>query len=73
VKNNDAEKAEVVRTAFFAKFRQNGQLAKKLLETSDAILYEDSPDDLFWGAKGQNMIGKLVMEVRDALKKEDGQ
>jgi predicted NAD-dependent protein-ADP-ribosyltransferase YbiA (DUF1768 family) len=29
---------------------------------------EDSPDDLFWGAKGENWIGKLVMEVRTAIK-----
>jgi ribA/ribD-fused uncharacterized protein len=68
VKKTDTEKVATIRKAFFAKFEQNPELAKKLIETGDAILLEDSPDDLFWGAKGENWIGKLVMEVRTAIK-----
>ena len=67
VKKTNEEKVATIRKAFFAKFEQNKKLAEKLIETGDAILLEDSPDDLFWGAKGQNWIGKVVMEVRESL------
>jgi ribA/ribD-fused uncharacterized protein len=54
------------------KFSQHPDLAEKLLATGDAILIEDSPTDSFWGigqdGKGQNMLGKLLMEVRSKLK-----
>lgn len=61
------EKAATMRRAFFAKFLQNKDLAQKLVDTGDAVLLEASPDDLFWGEKGENWIGKVVMEVRAHL------
>lgn len=61
---------DTIRRAFAAKLEQNRDLARKLLETGDAMLYEDSPGDPFWGAKGENYIGKAVMEVRESLRKK---
>ncbi len=53
-----------------AKFSQNLELKQKLLDTGDAKLHEDSPTDMFWGVKGKDMLGKLLMEVREKLKKQ---
>lgn len=51
-----------------AKFSQNKNLKRKLLSTGNAILHEDSPDDMFWGKKGSNWLGILLMGIRDELK-----
>ena len=52
-----------------AKIEQNPYVKKKLLETKDYIICEDSPKDDFWGIgadrKGQNNLGKLWMKIRD--------
>lgn len=50
-----------------AKFQQNPDLRERLLATGDATLHEDSPTDLFWGKKGQDMLGRLLMQVREEL------
>ena len=53
------------------KFDQHPRLAKKLMETHPAILIEDSGSD-YWGIgkpeeKGFNLMGKMLMIIRDAL------
>lgn len=57
-------KIEVMLRGLRAKFSQNPELRKKLLETRDAVLHENSPTDMFWGIKGKSMLGKLLMQVR---------
>lgn len=56
------------------KFFQNGYLARKLLETGDDELVEvNTWNDTFWGVcngKGQNWLGKLLMDLRNDLKEE---
>lgn len=64
----DTKKVNVMLTGLRAKFTQNKELADKLLATGDAILHEDSPTDMFWGKKGQDMLGKLLMQIREELK-----
>jgi ribA/ribD-fused uncharacterized protein len=63
------KKADVMKRGIRAKFK-NSVLRQKLLDTEDAILHEDSPTDIFWGKKGKDMLGKLLMEVREEIKKE---
>lgn len=52
-----------------AKFTQHPDLMEKLRETWPSPLIEESNTDPFWGigkkGNGQNMLGKLLMEVRD--------
>jgi ribA/ribD-fused uncharacterized protein len=75
---------EVVVKGNYAKFFQNDNLKKILLETKDAILVEASPYDRIWGVgiskenpdiynpakwRGQNLLGKALMEVRKQLSK----
>lgn len=70
----------------YAKFSQNERLKKILLDTGNKILVEASPTDRIWGIglseydirctdeskwRGQNLLGKALMEVRDMLRKEE--
>ena len=67
-------KVEVMQLAVLSKFEQHPDLAEKLLNTLDAVLIEDSPTDSFWGCgadgKGKNMLGEVLLEVRDRLSSE---
>lgn len=67
----DAAKVEVMRRAVRAKFEQNPELAGRLRATGAAELVEDSDADSFWGAgadgRGQNWLGRMLMEVRQQL------
>jgi len=50
----------------------NPQLAKQLLDTKDFELIEGNTwGDTFWGVcsgKGQNNLGKILMQIRNELK-----
>lgn len=56
-----------------AKLDQHPYILKKLMETEDMEIVEDSPKDSFWGRgsdhQGENHLGKLWMKIRDELKK----
>ena len=58
----------VMYVGLVAKFTQNPVLKEKLLNTGSANLHEDSPDDLIWGVKGEDRLGKLLMKVREELR-----
>lgn len=75
----------VMKRGLKAKFRQNPAIRKMLLGTSDAILAECSPTDKKWGIgidikdparldtskwEGKNLLGRILMEVRDELRLE---
>ena len=68
------------------KFTQNESLKNKLLATGESLMIEASPYDKIWGAglsesdplildkknwKGENLLGKVLMSVRDYIKLED--
>jgi N-glycosidase YbiA len=58
-----------------AKFTQNDKLTQYLLSTGDAELVENSPYDSFWGRgkdwNGRNMLGKMLMKLRDYIRDEN--
>jgi ribA/ribD-fused uncharacterized protein len=68
----DDVKVEVMNTALRHKFKQNPELLKKLMETNDKVLHEDSPYDFVWGWQnnGKDLLGKCLMKVRDELRQE---
>jgi len=63
-------KVEIMLKGLRAKF-EDRLLRKKLLETGDAVLHEGSPTDPFWGKRGKDMLGKLLMQVREEIRKEN--
>lgn len=58
----------------YSKFAYNDDLKEKLLATGDAVLVEGNTwNDTYWGVckgKGKNHLGKILMEVREALREE---
>ena len=70
----ESVKVSVMRTAVEAKFRQHDHLAKLLLSTGNATLVEHTDADAFWGdggdGTGSNVLGRILMDVRAALRKE---
>jgi ribA/ribD-fused uncharacterized protein len=65
-------KDDIMREAVFAKFTQHAELREVLLSTGEAILVEHTASDCYWGdcgnGQGKNMLGRILMEVRDRLK-----
>jgi hypothetical protein len=71
----DEIKVDVMRDLLFKKF-EHPQLRMKLLATGDAYLEEGNYwGDRIWGVvngRGKNLLGKLLMEVRDSISKGIG-
>lgn len=63
---------DFMRTAVLAKFTQIPELRKLLLNTGDAELINHSDEDSYWAdggdGGGRNMLGVVLMEVRDELR-----
>ncbi len=70
--NWDNIKVGIMEELLRLKLEQNPYVKRKLLETKDYMLCEDSPKDSFWGIgknrDGQNQLGKLWMKLRNELK-----
>ena len=71
----DDVKVDIMREILIAKASQHEYVLRKLLATGDRKLVEDSWRDDFWGwgpnQDGQNMLGKLWMEVRSRFKMDE--
>ncbi|MDX8350157.1 NADAR family protein [Cognatiyoonia sp. IB215446] len=81
----DLHKVDIVKRANHAKFSQNKGLRRKLFQTGNKVLVEASPMDTIWGIgldevkareiapeywPGQNLLGNVLMEVRQELRSE---
>lgn len=70
----ESVKVSVMHAALLAKFRQHEDLRALLLSTGDAKLVEHTENDDYWGdggdGRGRNMLGQLLMRVREALATE---
>ena len=66
-------KNDVMYTALSAKFNQHQELMQLLISTGDSYLVEHTRNDRYWGdggdGKGRNMLGRLLMKLRDELSK----
>lgn len=63
----EEHRIEIMLKGLRAKFQDPG-LRERLLKTGDAIIHENSPRDKFWGKKGRDLLGKLLMQVRDEIR-----
>ena len=64
-------KDEVMRKAVHAKFTQNQGLKELLLSTGDHPLVQVKPGDQHWGTgngRGKNMLGEVLMDLREGLR-----
>ena len=70
----EAVKDDVMRRAVKAKFEQHPDIRQILLETGEAELIENTTDDHYWGigtrGDGKNMLGVILVEVREMLRDE---
>ena len=70
--NWSSKQLRIMEEILRCKLEQNPYVKKKLLETKDYYIVEDSPKDSFWGwgenRDGENNLGKLWMKLRDELK-----
>ena len=80
-----SKKYLVMLNALYYKFSQNPILQQKLLNTDNKILYEASPRDRIWGIGfsaekaitiestkyGSNLLGMVLMEIRDKFKQRN--
>ena len=68
---SDELKLATMREIVVAKLAQHPYIQKKLRQTGDAILIEDSPYDAFWGRgpdwDGLNQLGQIWMSLRATL------
>ena len=62
--------------ALVAKFTQHEDLKERLLDTGDSLLVEHTKRDSYWGdggdggndTKGKNVLGKLLVRVRNEIR-----
>lgn len=68
----ESAKGNVIRAAVLAKFTQHDELRAILLATGNAKLAEHTKNDSCWGdggdGRGKNMLGRILMEVRETLR-----
>jgi hypothetical protein len=80
-----AKKDEVMKSVMRAKFTQNLEIRKKLMDTDGKTLANSDSRDKYWGTgtsasttmakdsskwKGENKLGKFIMDLRAELKAE---
>lgn len=68
-------KDDAMRVALYAKFTQHPALKQLLLATGDRDIVERTTYDYYWGCGtkgwGKNMLGVLLVELRQRLRAED--
>lgn len=63
-----------MKKAVLAKFSQHEDLRVLLLSTNESKIVEHTEHDRYWGdggdGRGRNMLGRILMEVRNELRKD---
>ncbi|AFY45439.1 NADAR family protein [Nostoc sp. PCC 7107] len=69
-------KDDIMKKAVLCKFETHTDIQEILLNTGNTEIVENSPIDYYWGCgadgSGKNMLGIILMEVRDILRSKDG-
>lgn len=66
-------KDDVMRKSVLEKFKSNKDIQTILLSTEEEVIVENTSSDYYWGdgkcGTGKNMLGKILMETREVLRK----
>jgi N-glycosidase YbiA len=69
----ESVKVGIMRDVVRGKFTQHDDILQILLSTGDAKIVEHTENDSYWGdggdGSGKNMLGRILMEVREELKR----
>ncbi|MEA5514690.1 NADAR family protein [Nodularia sp. UHCC 0506] len=69
-------KDDIMRKAVLRKFETHQDIREILLATNQEEIVENSPIDYYWGCgydgSGKNMLGIILMEVREILRYNNG-
>ena len=61
----------IMRQGVLKKFETHADIREVLISTGDELIVENSPVDYYWGCgadgSGKNMLGLILMEVREVL------
>ena len=67
-------KRDIMLEGVLAKFRANEDICKKLINTGEEEIVENTDIDYYWGCgedkTGRNEFGKILVKAREILKKE---
>lgn len=67
-------KRDIMLVGVLAKFRAHSDILKKLIDTGDEEIVENTDIDYYWGCgeqkTGRNEFGKILVKAREILKKE---
>lgn len=70
-RKEDFDKLGVMKAVISAKLSGHEDVRQTLLSTGESIIVKNHPDDYFWGigldGTGENMMGKIWMELRKEL------
>ncbi len=65
-------KDDIMRKGVLHKFETHPEIGEILLATGDKEIIENAPGDYYWGCgkdgSGKNMLGKILVEVRQLLR-----
>ncbi len=65
-------KDDIMRQGVLRKFETHADIREVLLSTGDEQIIENSPIDYYWGCgadgSGKNMLGQVLMEIREILR-----
>jgi len=68
-------KDDIMRKSVLRKFQTHKEIRDILLSTGNEELIEETTNDYYWGCgtegTGKNMLGKILMEVREKLRAPD--
>lgn len=74
IDNFKDKKLDIMYEGVLEKFRQNSDIRAKLIETRNQEIREMTVKESYWGVgpnmDGENHIGKILMKVREQVKKE---
>lgn len=72
VEGFEEKKIGIIKSIMKAKTEQHADVREKLSGTGEAVLEKNHPSDSYWGTgadgKGENVMGKLWMEIRNEMK-----